>query len=153
MSIFDKNIAAVIEAQETPDKASDKRYTVPSWAHKRTKKIITALLEEMDETVITSLDTISLDMLCQNFDIMEQASANINEYGVLVGGKKNPAVGIYKESSNVVMTILKEYGLTAKARRFLPQLAPDEKQSDLEDFFGKKKTKAIEKAVLKTQVN
>ena len=120
------------------------------------KYIIREVKKQLTEenAVLTRIDNIAIKNLEQNLFILYEAYDCIIKRGVVIETisgdiRKNPAMDIFKATNSTILSILKEYGMTAKARLFLPQLAPTERQSPIEEFFNKDKKKSIKKEFIK----
>jgi len=97
--------------------------------------------------VYSKYDEMAMEILRAHHAMFVKANDAITEdglYQIAENGAQNRHVAydVLQQSSRVVLAILKEYGLTAKARLYLPQLAPEKKQSKLDEFFGKEKESA-----------
>lgn len=94
---------------------------------------VNGLLNESDE--------LNLDMLQNEFVLYEQCTKAIDKYGLIIpdgrGGMKiNPAASARNKSSNTILCILKEFGISAKSRKaILEKNVEDNEESALSSYM------------------
>ncbi len=99
-------------------------WKTPTELGKEGKKIYKRVGKELIKSgSLDSLDRESFIAMCENYDRMQEANAEIKKYGLTIpdgksseGRKKNPAFTIYKVSYDNYVRLLKHFGLTPLSR-------------------------------------
>jgi len=118
-------------------KNTETKIQLPNSLSDNTINAINGIIESLPDSVIDKIDTISILLLSQNYELMTVSFNDIIKNGItLPNGKINPNYNVYNKMVTSIFQILKEFGLTAKARRYLPQLSAGTKEnSPLDDFL------------------
>lgn len=78
------------------------------------KKIIEMI--DLSTTPLSSIDSIDLSQLALELDILAQATKKINDDGIILGNKRNPAIMIRNTSLKNVSQLLNDLNLTYNRR-------------------------------------
>lgn len=78
------------------------------------KKLIEMI--DLDNTPLSSIDGIDLSQLALELDILSQATQLINDEGIIVKNKRNPAIMIRNTSLKNVSQLLNDLNLTYNRR-------------------------------------
>lgn len=95
-----------------------------------------------DNGQLENIDTAAIDMLAVNLNIIYTASNLIETDGVISTNDKgqsvpHPAIKILNDAQRKAMEIMKDYGLTALARKKLNKgVTEQEEESPLMQFFN-----------------
>jgi P27 family predicted phage terminase small subunit len=92
-----------------------------------------------DIGVMTQLDVSALEMYCQNYSILREASEDVKENGLLVTGDnqiayQNPNLKIMTEYSKLCRSFLQEFGMTPAARTRVHTTKEKAKKSKFDDI-------------------
>jgi P27 family predicted phage terminase small subunit len=127
-------------------KAMAKRFTfkMPDTVSEETKVFMRNVIRELKQNLsLETIDTGALNMLMTSYEMYLRATENLlaqgptalNRYGDEI---PNPNQTIATKNYNQVLAIMKEYGLTVKARKNLKMTVEVEDDSPLEQFMKSK---------------
>ncbi len=71
---------------------------------------------DLNATPLSSIDSIDLSQLALELDILAQATKKINDDGIILGNKRNPAIMIRNTSLKNVSQLLNDLNLTYNRR-------------------------------------
>lgn len=99
-------------------KAQQKEIKPQDSLNRHQKFIFKKLLEmiDLDNTPLSSIDSIDLSQLALEVDILSQATQKINDNGIILGGKRNPAIMIRNTNLKNVSNLLNDLNLTYNRR-------------------------------------
>jgi len=93
---------------------------------------------------LSNLDGIALYLLCESFSTYVEACEMIEKHGFafktkMADGKRtkmipNPAISVRKKSWREVVTLCRQFGMTPRSRKALPEKKNDEPESFLDQF-------------------
>lgn len=126
--------------------AMAKRFTfpMPDTVSDETKLFMRNIIRELKRNLsLEVIDTGALNMLMTSYEMYLQASRELLKDGPLLRNKygdviPHPAQTIATKNYNQVLAIMKEYGLTVKARKSLKIGDDTEGESPLEQFMASK---------------
>lgn len=100
-----------LQEQQTEIKASNS-------LNRHQKFIFKKLIEmiDLDSTPLSSIDSIDLSQLALELDILAQATQLINDEGIIIKNKRNPAIMIRNTSLKNVSQLLNDLNLTYNRR-------------------------------------
>lgn len=121
------------QAEEKIKGADDLITRTPSWLGKEAKKIYKFLIEQFKQTgILTNLDKETVAICADTIAKMREAQKLIDELGLIVDGKANPAINIYEKYSKIYAKMITELGLspTARSRMALTQVKAQQEEQD-----------------------
>lgn len=85
---------------------------------KQQKTIFNSLVSMIDlqTTPLQQIDGIQLSQLAIELDIIQHANESINDIGILIGDKRNPAIMIRNTALKNISTLLNDMNLTLNKR-------------------------------------
>lgn len=85
---------------------------------KQQKMIFNSLVSMVDlqTTPLQQIDGIQLSQLAIELDIIQHANESINDIGILIGDKRNPAIMIRNTALKNISTLLNDMNLTLNKR-------------------------------------
>lgn len=117
------------------------KFEIPSDIEDEAKEYMDDVLMNLEESdLLQNVDTAALTMLARNYSTFIKASKKLEIDGLTVTSSTgnisaHPLVKIAKDAQIQAMNIMKEFGLTAKARTKLPvKDKKDEADSPFEAF-------------------
>jgi P27 family predicted phage terminase small subunit len=118
-------------------------FYMPKNIHIVAKRYIKTVIEMlMENNLIENVDGAAITMLAVNYSTFIRASEQLSEEGYTIETDKgtiaNPLIKIAKDAQVTAMTILKEFGLTAKSRTKLP-IGNTEDDSPIAQFINSQK--------------
>lgn len=121
-------------------------YQIPSDIEEEAKDYMKDVIRQLDEAgVLVDVDSAALNMLARHYSIFIKANRQLQEQDLVFTNSAgnlapNPLVQIIKNSQIQCLNIMKDFGLTAKARTKLPKLDNSDKElSPLEQFVKEAK--------------
>ena len=120
-------------------------FKMPDNVSDETRAFMRNVIRELKQNLtLETIDTGALNMLMTSYEMYLQATdlllregpLSMNRYGDTI---PNPAQTIATKNYNQVLAIMKEYGLTVKARKNLKMDVEIEEDSPLEQFLKEKK--------------
>ena len=117
---------------------------MPDTVSEETKKFMRNVIRELrDNMTLEVIDAGALNMLMTSYEIYLQATENLLNEGPIILTFKgdqvpNPNQTIATKNYNQVLAIMKEYGLTVKARKNLKMNIEVTENSPLEEFLKEK---------------
>ena len=121
------------QAEEKIKGADDLITRTPTWLCKEAKKIYKFLIEQFKQTgILTNLDKETVAICADTIAKMREAQKLIDELGLIVDGKANPAINIYEKYEKIYAKMITELGLspTARSRMALTQSQMQQKEED-----------------------
>lgn len=121
------------QAEEKIKGADDLITRTPSWLGKEAKKIYKFLIEQFKQTgILTNLDKETVAICADTIAKMREAQKVIDEQGLIIDGKANPAINIYEKYEKIYAKMITELGLspTARSRMALTQSQMQQKEED-----------------------
>lgn len=107
----------------------------PSWLGKEAKREWRRIAPILNERkTITNGDLASVEGYCVAYGVMVQSQKQINKDGVLLNGKKHPALGTLDAAQKTMRLYANELGLTPVSRGRAALL--DLNQDDDDDLFS-----------------
>lgn len=99
-------------------KAQQKEIKPQDSLNRHQKFIFKKLLEmvDLDNTPLSSIDSIDLSQLALELDILAQATKKINDNGIILENKRNPAIMIRNTSLKNISNLLNDLNLTYNRR-------------------------------------
>lgn len=121
------------QAEEKLKSSDDLINRTPSWLGKEAKKIYKFLIEQFKQTgILTNLDKETVAICADTMAKMREAQKVIDEQGLIIDGKANPAINIYEKYEKIYAKMITELGLspTARSRMALTQSQMQQKEED-----------------------
>ena len=119
-------------------------FPMPDTVSEETKKFMRNVIRELrDNMTLEIIDAGALNMLMTSYEMYLQATEKLlSEGGTLINFRgdqvPNPNQTIATKNYNQVLAIMKEYGLTVKARKNLKMNVEVTENSPLEEFLKEK---------------
>ena len=102
---------AVLQQQQSKIKPSDSLNRHQKFIFKKIIEMI-----DLNATPLSSIDSIDLSQLALELDILAQATKKINDDGIILGNKRNPAIMIRNTSLKNISQLLNDLNLTFNHR-------------------------------------
>lgn len=116
------------------------KYNIPTDVSEPTKRFmkqVVGMLKELE--LIKGADEGALNILCYMYDNFLKAQEDIKENGILIETSRrksvNPSVNVSGMCATQIIKLLREFGLSAKARASLNRMEESEEESPLEAFI------------------
>lgn len=107
-------------------------YVIPNNLRQETKDYMTEVVKQLEDNgVMATVDSAALNILARQYDMYVQASDELSESQLVYTNSAgnltpNPLVQIMCKAQSACFKLMKEFGLTAKARTVLPQMNKDD---------------------------
>jgi P27 family predicted phage terminase small subunit len=112
-----------------------KKIKLPNYLSDETKTVIQSIIKQLPDNVINDTDSLSINMLARNYELMINAYRDIIENGLVINDELNLNYNIYKGMMISIMSLIKDFGLSPKARKYIPELAETKEKTRLEEFL------------------
>ncbi|WP_042367547.1 phage terminase small subunit P27 family [Bacteroides neonati] len=119
-----------------------KKYTIPTNIESGAKRYMEGVLAGLEDTgILETVDTAALDILARNYSMFIKASSQLELEGMTITNQQgnlvaHPAIKISKDAQTQALKVMKEFGLTALARKKLPKMEKEkEEDSPFEQFI------------------
>jgi phage terminase small subunit len=112
-----------------------KKIKLPEGISDETRVVIYSIMKQMPD-VINETDSMSINMLARNYELMISAYQDIITNGMVINNELNLNYNIYKSMMTNILVLIKDFGLTPKSRKYIPEMVEVKEKNKLSEFLG-----------------